>query len=275
MIPAEALSSGGVEVIASSVKVLPTEHRRTIGAEITLRPIGLPSDPTFLHHAFAVEVVPAAADLLLPAHALARHRVDVVGLAAGLLPTGQALAVGTVDALQPVGLPGEQTRVHGRVAVEIVGLAINHMIPAEALSRSGIEVIALSPKILPTEHRRAVRSEVALRPVGLPGDPTFLHHALAVEVVPLISNLLAPSYGVTPGIEIVPLPSDRPPIRLHERTVAVRILDEASFGLQTRDNRLSGLNRRRRLFQLIVFGIRRSISILCTFFGSIRRVRRI
>ena len=218
-----------------------------------------------MHGRVAVEVVPAAPDLPLPADRLARGRVDVVGLAPGLLPARQALSVGAVVALQPVGPPGEEARVHGRVAVEVVRLSIYYATPTTAPPSCRVEVVALPPEVLPSDNRCSVRSEIALGTVGPPCDPALLHHAFAVEVVPAIFDFLAPPHSIALGIKVIAPPFDSPPIRFHKSAIVAHKLNSVSYDFQAGLNGIVRPNRLRRLVGLIPIGTSRKTGIPSVF----------
>ena len=83
--------------------------------------------------------------------------------------------------------------------------------PAQGLARGRVEVVPLAAYLLPARLGPAVAVEVALGAVGVPGHPSDLHDAGAVEVVPVAANLLRPLHRLPVGAVVVGLATDGPP----------------------------------------------------------------
>ena len=118
-----------------------------------------------MHLRGAVEVVPAAADLLLPPQTLRGIEIKVIPIPVKLLPPFQRLTISTKVALQSVRAPSDPTSYHGAATVEIVPFATDLLLPAHRYT-FGVEVVALVTNRFPVRlHQRAVVVDI-LEPVA-------------------------------------------------------------------------------------------------------------
>ena len=133
-------------------------------------------------------------------------RVEVVALAADLLPAREGGAVGAEVGAGLVRVPGHPAGDHPVVLIEVVALTVDVLLPAHRLEGSGAEVVGLAAVRLQAGGRRAVGSEVGPGAVGVPGDPAGHHPVVLVEVVELPADRLLPLHGLEGlGTEVVGL----------------------------------------------------------------------
>ena len=114
-------------------------------------------------------------------------------------------------ALGAVGAPGHPAGLHLGRPVEVVPVAADLLAPSDGLAVGRAEVVPLPGELLPAGERPTVPVEVALQAVRVPGDPAPLHDAGAVEVVPVVADLLAPLHRLPVGSVVVGLAADGPP----------------------------------------------------------------
>ena len=130
-------------------------------------------------------------DLLTPALGYARGGVEVVLHAAEAAPAGEGRGVprgvGVEVALGAV-LPGDPALDHAGGGVEVVPLPVDLLAPALRNAGGLVEVVLHAVEAAPASEGATIPVEEALGAVP-PGDPSRLHDAGAVEVVPVAAPI--------------------------------------------------------------------------------------